>query len=44
MSYARTFGLMALLTALFVAVAGLLGGRAMMLPAFGVAAMLNFGS
>jgi len=44
MNYAKTFGLMALLTALFVAVAGLLGGRAMMLPAFGVAALLNFGS
>lgn len=44
MSYAKTFGLMALLTALFVAVAGLLGGRAMMLPAFAVAALLNFGS
>lgn len=44
MSYAKTFGLMALLTALFVAVAGLLGGRSMMLPAFGVAALFNFGS
>lgn len=44
MSYAKTFGLMALLTALFVAVAGLLGGRTMMLPAFGVAALFNFGS
>ncbi len=44
MNYAKTFGLMALLTAMFVAVAGLLGGRSMMLPAFGFAALLNFGS
>jgi len=44
MSYAKTFGLMALLTALFVAVAGLLGGRSMMLPAFGFAALFNVGS
>ena len=44
MNYAKTFGLMALLTALFVAVAGLLGGRSMMLPAFGFAALVNFGS
>ncbi len=44
MNYVKTFGLMALLTALFIAIAGLLGGRAMMLPAFGVAAVLNFGS
>lgn len=44
MNYVKTFGLMALLTALFIAIAGLLGGRAMMLPAFGVAALLNFGS
>ncbi|MGD8495396.1 MAG: zinc metalloprotease HtpX [Gemmatimonadales bacterium] len=44
MNYIKTFGLMALLTALFVAVAGILGGRSMMLPAFGVAALINFGS
>ena len=44
MNYVKTFGLMALLTALFVAVAGLIGGRGMMLPAFGFAALLNFGS
>jgi len=44
MNYIKTFGLMALLTALFVAVAGLLGGRSMMLPAFGIAALINFGS
>ena len=44
MNYMKTFGLMALLTALFIAIAGLLGGRAMMLPAFGVAALFNFGS
>lgn len=44
MNYIKTFGLMALLTAMFVAVAGLLGGRSMMLPAFGIAALINFGS
>jgi len=44
MNYIKTFGLMALLTALFVTVAGLLGGRSMMLPALGIAALINFGS
>ena len=44
MSYVKTFGLMALLTAMFVGIAGLLGGRGMMLPAFGFAALFNFGS
>ena len=44
MNYIKTFGLMALLTAMFVAVAGMLGGRSMMLPAFGIAALINFGS
>lgn len=44
MNYVKTFGLMALLTALLVGVAGMLGGRGMMLPAFAFAAVLNFGS
>jgi Zn-dependent protease with chaperone function len=44
MNYVKTFGLMALLSAMFVAVAGTLVGRGAMLPAFGFAAVFNFGS
>jgi heat shock protein HtpX len=44
MNYAKTFGLMAVLTAMFVAIAGILGGRSMMLPAFALAALFNVGS
>lgn len=40
-SYVKTFGLMALLTALFVGVAGWLGGPDAMLPAFLFAALFN---
>ena len=40
-SYVKTFGLMALLTALFVAVAGWFGGPDAMLPAFLFAALFN---
>ena len=43
-SYVKTFGLMALMTALFVAVAGWFGGRSAMLIAFAFAALFNFGS
>lgn len=44
MNYAKTFGLMALLTAMFVAIAGIFGGRSMMLPALALAALFNVGS
>ncbi|MFO7586694.1 MAG: zinc metalloprotease HtpX [Gemmatimonadota bacterium] len=40
-SYVKTFGLMALLTALFVGLAGWFGGRDAMLPAFLIAALFN---
>jgi len=40
-SYVKTFGLMALLTALFVAIAGWFGGPDAMLPAFLFAALFN---
>ncbi len=40
-SYVKTFGLMALLTALFVAIAGWFGGPDAMLPAFLLAALFN---
>lgn len=43
-SYVKTFGLMALMTALFVAVAGWLGGRSAMVVAFAFAALFNFGA
>jgi heat shock protein HtpX len=43
-SYIKTFGLMALMTALFVAVAGWFGGRSAMLIAFAFAALFNFGA
>jgi heat shock protein HtpX len=43
-SYAKTFGLMALMTALLVVVAGWFGGRSAMLIAFIFAALLNFGA
>jgi len=44
MSYVKTFGLMALMTALFVAVAGWFGGRSAMLIALALAAVFNFGA
>jgi heat shock protein HtpX len=44
MNYVKTFGLMALMTALLVAVAGWFGGRSAMLLAFAFAAMFNFGA
>lgn len=44
MSYIKTFGLMALMTALFVAIAGWFGGRSAMLIALAFAAVFNFGS
>ncbi len=44
MSYVKTFGLMALMTALFVAVAGWFGGRSAMIIAFAFAAIFNFGA
>jgi len=44
MSYVKTFGLMALMTALFVGVAGWFGGRSAMLLALGFAVLFNFGS
>lgn len=43
-SYVKTFGLMALMTALFVAVAGWFGGRTAMYIAFAFAALFNFGA
>lgn len=43
-SYVKTFGLMALMTALFVAVAGWFGGRSAMLAAFAFGALFNFGA
>jgi heat shock protein HtpX len=44
MNYVKTFGLMALMTALFVAVAGWFGGRSAMLIALAFAAIFNFGA
>ena len=44
MSYVKTFGLMALMTALFVAIAGWFGGRSAMYIALGFAAVFNFGA
>jgi heat shock protein HtpX len=44
MSYIKTFGLMALMTALFVAIAGWFGGRSAMYVALGFAAVFNFGA
>ena len=44
MNYVKTFGLMALMTALFVAVAGWFGGRSAMYIALAFAALFNFGS
>jgi len=41
MNYVKTFGLMALMTALFVAVAGWFGGRSAMLIALAFAAIVN---
>ena len=43
-NYAKIFGLMALMTALFVAVAGWFGGTQWMVGAFFFAALFNFGS
>ncbi|MFQ5747292.1 MAG: zinc metalloprotease HtpX [Gemmatimonadota bacterium] len=43
-NYVKTFGLMALMTALFAGVAGLFGGRPAMLAALAFAAALNLGS
>jgi heat shock protein HtpX len=43
-NYAKIFGLMALMTALFVGVAGYFGGTSWMLWAFAFAAVFNFGS
>lgn len=44
MSYIKTFGLMALMTALFVAIAGWFGGRSAMIIALALAAVFNFGA
>jgi len=44
MSYIKTFGLMALMTALFVAIAGWFGGRSAMIIALAFAAVFNFGA
>ncbi len=44
MNYAKLFGLMALLTALFVGVAGYFGGTSWMIGAFVFAGLFNFGS
>lgn len=44
MSYVKTFGLMALMTALFVGIAGWFGGRTAMFVALGFAVLFNFGS
>jgi heat shock protein HtpX len=44
MNYIKTFGLMALMTALFVAVAGWFGGRSAMMIALAFAAVFNFGT
>ncbi len=44
MNYIKTFGLMALMTALFVAVAGWFGGRSAMMIALAFAAVFNFGA
>ena len=44
MLYEVITGLMALMTALFVAVAGWFGGRSAMLIAFAFAALFNFGA
>jgi heat shock protein HtpX len=44
MSYIKTFGLMALMTALFVAIAGWFGGRSAMIIALAFAAIFNFGA
>lgn len=43
-NYMKTFGLMALLTALFVAIAGYFGGTGWMVGAFVFAALFNIGS
>ena len=43
-NYVKIFGLMALLTALFVGVAGYFGGTSWMVGAFAFAALFNFGS
>jgi heat shock protein HtpX len=44
MNYLKTFGLMALMTALFVAIAGWFGGRSAMIIALAFAAVFNFGA
>lgn len=44
MNYVKTFGLMALMTALFMAVAGWFGGRSAMYIALAFAIVFNFGS
>lgn len=44
MNYIKTFGLMALMTALFVAIAGWFGGRSAMIIALAFAAVFNFGA
>ncbi|MBT8462583.1 MAG: protease HtpX, partial [Gemmatimonadetes bacterium] len=44
MNYVKTFGLMALMTALFMAVAGWFGGRSAMYIALAFAALFNVGS
>ena len=44
MSYIKTFGLMALMTALFMAIAGWFGGRSAMIIALAFAAVFNFGA
>jgi heat shock protein HtpX len=44
MNYIKTFGLMALMTALFVAIAGWFGGRSAMIIALAIAAVFNFGA
>lgn len=43
-NWMKTFMLMAAITALFVMLGGMIGGRAGMLMAFGVAAAMNFGA
>jgi heat shock protein HtpX len=43
-NYVKIFGLMALMTALAVAVAGYFGGPNLMLPAFAIMAVFNFGA
>ncbi|MDP2470886.1 MAG: zinc metalloprotease HtpX [Candidatus Palauibacterales bacterium] len=44
MSYVKTFGLMALMTALFMAIAGWFGGRSAMMFALAFAVVFNFGA